>query len=304
MHVRQHASQLIVTTPAKLNLFLEVLAKRNDGFHEIETLMLPVALYDTLYFRDEPKGPITLQCEWRVGGQACPTESDQLPAADENLVTRAVELIRRDARVEHGASLRLVKRIPLAAGLAGGSSDAAAALAAANQAWSLGYSVERLTELASQLGSDVPFFLGAGPAICRGRGERIEPVAPFGPLHFVIVRPPVGLSTAAVYKACRPAATPLHAAALVAAAERGDVFEVGRRLHNRLQPAAASLTPWIDRLRKEFGAVDVIAHQLTGSGTAYFGLCRHRRHALRVAARLRQRSLGQAFAVPSHQTAS
>lgn len=295
-------SQIVITTPAKLNLFLEVLAKRSDGFHEIETLMAPVTLYDTLYFRDEPRGPITLQCEFAVDHQQ-PTGGDEsFPVGADNLVSRALELIRRESSCDRGATVRLVKRIPVAGGLAGGSSDAAAALVAANVGWRLGYSREHLAELASQLGSDIPFFLYGGPAICRGRGERIESLRRFSPLHFVIVRPAVGLSTAAVYRACRPADQPLDAQGLGAAINTGDLSRIGRLLHNRLQPAAESLTPWIERMKREFEQFDVVGHQMSGSGTSYFGLCRNARHARHVAGRLRSRGQGQVFAVRScHQ---
>ena len=122
-----------------------------------------------------------------------------MPEGPDNLVVRAVELVRRRAGVRRGAKLLLVKRIPAAAGLGGGSSDAAAALVAANEGWRLGRSRDELADWAAELGSDVPFFLAGGPAICRGRGERVEPVAGLGALDFVVVRPPEGLSTAAVY---------------------------------------------------------------------------------------------------------
>src|SRR5271156_1731329 len=196
MHVHRSTSGIEVLAPAKLNLFLEVLAKRSDGFHEIETLMVPVAWYDSLHFVSDPGGELSLDCE-QIARSAEP-----VPTGDDNLVLRAVKLLRDRSSVRQGARLRLVKRIPAASGLAGGSSDAAAALVAANLGWQLNWPREKLAPLAAELGSDVPFFLGQGPAICRGRGEIIEPVAGLGPLWFVVVRPPVGLSTPAVYKAC------------------------------------------------------------------------------------------------------
>jgi 4-diphosphocytidyl-2-C-methyl-D-erythritol kinase len=295
MHVLAQASHLTVTTPAKLNLFLEVLAKRNDGFHEIETLMVPVNLYDTLYFRDEPQGPVTLQCEFSV--DPADDAARCLPATPENLVVRAVELLRQESGCERGARMRLIKRIPIAAGLAGGSSDAAAALVAANLGWRLGYSREQLARFASQLGSDIPFFLAAQPAVCRGRGERIEPLPKLAPLHFVIVRPSAGLSTADVYRACRPAEHPVSVTTIQTAAEKGRLSELGRLLHNQLQPAARQLSPWIGRLEDEFARLDVVGHLMSGSGTSYFGLCRGARHARFVAGRLRARRVGRVFVV-------
>jgi 4-diphosphocytidyl-2-C-methyl-D-erythritol kinase len=195
--------------------------------------------------------------------------------------------------------LRLVKRIPAAAGLGGGSSDAAAALVAANEGWQLGRSHDELAEWAAELGSDVPFFLVGGPAVCRGRGERVAPVAGLGLLHFVVVRPPAGLSTAAVYGVCRAAAQPQAALPLIDALRRGDWQQAGRRLLNRLQPAAETLSPWVKRLEEEFSQLDFLGHGMSGSGTSYFGLCRHARHARRSARRLEANGVGSVFAVRS-----
>ncbi|MGD9644652.1 MAG: 4-(cytidine 5'-diphospho)-2-C-methyl-D-erythritol kinase [Pirellulales bacterium] len=289
---------VVIHAPAKLNLFLEILSKRSDGFHEIETLMCPINLYDTLVFRDEPKGSITFACEFAVD----PTRQGHAPKADvpsdaTNLVVRAVELLRRTFAVTRGAQLRLVKRIPSAAGLAGGSSDAAAALVAANVVWQLGRSAAELSELAAQLGSDVPFFLAGGAAVCRGRGEQVTRVPEFGELAAVVVRPPAGLATADVYRACRPAAEPQSAQQLLDAWSGGHPRAVAEGLCNRLQAAAESLSPWIQKLRQEFSRLNFDGHQMSGSGTSYFGLCRHLRQARALAAVLRGRGVGQVFAV-------
>lgn len=315
MHVRSTAAGLEVLAPAKLNLFLEVLGKRDDGFHEIETLMVPIALYDTLVFEDDPHGQISLTC-LAHGQHVAPTPAsvskragqadlaandapaaESLPGGADNLVVRAVELVRRRLGINRGARLRLAKRIPMAAGLAGGSSDAAAALVAANHVWRLGLSVDELAALAGELGSDIPFFLHRGPAVCRGRGEIIEPVARIGSLAFVVARPPVGLSTPAVYRACRPAQQPRRAAPLIDALRQGHLAMAARHLHNQLQAAAESLSPWIARLASEFARFDFLGHRMSGSGTSYFGWCRDARHARRVAACLRGRGVGQVYAV-------
>lgn len=311
MHVRRSADGVEVLTPAKLNLFLEVLARRPDGFHEIETLMAPIGRYDMVRLSPSADGRIILRIDdepIRASGPGIETgpssttfpstpSGEQLPTGDDNLVVRAVRLLRERARVSAGGVLRLTKRIPLAAGLAGGSSDAAAALVAANELWQLGWSRSRLAELAAELGSDVPFFLGRGPAVCRGRGERIEPLGSLGALHFVVVKPPAGLSTAAVYRACRPEDRPRGCAALVEALRRGCLARAGRLLHNTLQAAAVSLSPWIERLQQEFSRLPLLGHQMSGSGTSYFGLCQHALAARQIAARLRSRGWSNAWAV-------
>ena len=298
MQIHRSAVGLVAQAPAKLNLFFEVLGKRNDGYHEIQTLMVPVDLYDTLYFREDSSGRVELDCRQVPGiGGLGGYKLGDVPEGRENLVVRALELLRSRAGVRSGASLRLVKRIPAAAGLGGGSSDAAAALAVANRGWNLGWSQPALAELAAELGSDVPFFLADGPAICRGRGERVEPVAGLGALCFVVVRPPVGLATSAVYRACQVPTDPRSPDPLLRALSRGSLAAAGRLLSNRLQPAAEGLSPWIRRLREEMARLDLLGHQMSGSGTCYFGLCRHARHARRVAGRLQANGVGTVFAV-------
>ena len=300
MHIHRSAVDLAIQAPAKLNLFFEVLAKRGDGYHEIETLMWPVDLYDTLHFQEDPNGQLELRCR-RVFGASGPRGRGlhDVPDGPENLVLQAVELVRRRAGVRRGANLLLVKRIPAAAGLGGGSSDAAAALVAANEGWRLGRSRDELAHWAAELGSDVPFFLADGPAVCRGRGERITPVTGLGMLSFVVVRPPEGLATAEVYRACRPAAEPQTVGPLIRALQRGDWKQAGRRLLNRLQPAAERLSPSVERLQQEFSRLDVLGHGMSGSGTSYFGLCRHARHARRCAQRLEANGVGAVFVVRS-----
>jgi 4-diphosphocytidyl-2-C-methyl-D-erythritol kinase len=293
MYVRKLGSQTLIHAPAKLNLSLEVLFKRSDGFHEIETLMTAVSIFDTLQFTPTDTDDISLTCRW-ASGQADDSCGD-LPLGPDNIVWRAASLLRQRAGVSRGARLHLTKRIPAAAGLGGASSDAAATLVAGNIGWSLGWTRGQLAALAAELGSDIPFFLGTGAAICRGRGEQIESIA--SPrLHVVIVRPPVGLPTPAVYRNCRPSDTPRSIAPLARALADGQVAAAARLLNNRLEAAAEFLTPWIARLRSEFTRLDVLGHQMSGSGSSYFGICRHARHARQIAARLRSRGVGTVFA--------
>jgi 4-diphosphocytidyl-2-C-methyl-D-erythritol kinase len=309
MHVRASPAWLEVWAPAKLNLFLEVLAKRPDGFHEIVTLMCPIRLYDTLRFRPNDSGKTTFTCRSEnrrldaapsTNAAEVPKPSaEDLPLDQRNSVVRALELLKSHTGNALGAEVRLIKRIPIAAGLAGGSTDAAAALVAGNQGWKLGLNSDELRRLAAEIGSDIPFFLGSGAAVCTGRGERIEPLSGLGQLHFVLVYPPQGLSTAEVYRACRPAERPAELGLLVDSLRRGDLAAGGKQLQNRLEPAARALSPWVTRLREIFSDLDVLGHQMSGSGTSYFGLCRHAGHAARLANHLRSRRLGQVYAVGS-----
>jgi 4-diphosphocytidyl-2-C-methyl-D-erythritol kinase len=173
----------------------------------------------------------------------------------------------------------------------------------------LGWSDDRLTGLAAELGSDVPFFLSSAPAICRGRGEQVEAIAGIAPLHFVVVKPPAGLSTADVYRAADSLSaiesrqTSLHPpnrlGRLVAALQHRDLRNLGQWMGNQLEIAAATLSPWVERIRAVFAELDFVAHQLTGSGSAYFGICRHAQHARRLAAILKTRQLGLVFVTQS-----
>jgi 4-diphosphocytidyl-2-C-methyl-D-erythritol kinase len=306
MHVRRAGTSVEVLTPAKLNLFLEVLARRPDGYHEIETLMTAVAICDTLTFVPLENDALEFKCRWAFGLAAkanaahrLQRQSDdfgELPSGPDNLAWKAVMLIRDRSTTKGGARVSLVKRIPAAAGLGGASSDAAAALVAANLGWNLNWPRERLAELAAELGSDVPFFLGQpGSALCRGRGELIEPVRA-NRLQVAVVRPPVGLSTPEVYRRCRPASVPARAQDLRKALECGEAAGAARGLFNRLQAPAAELTPWIEHLEEEFARQDCLGHQMSGSGSSYFGICRSARHARRVASRLRARQAGTVYA--------
>ena len=184
MLFRWDKSSLIVHTPAKLNLFLEVLNKRPDGFHELETVMVMLGVYDSLRLTSIPHSaanatePAVTLCIFSVNS-ANPAfeQSRPLPQGADNLVVKAAELLRTHAGYEGGANIELWKRIPSEAGLAGGSSDAAATLAGLNRLWKLNLPNEELRRLAARLGSDVPFFLSPSrSALCRGRGEIIEPL--------------------------------------------------------------------------------------------------------------------------------
>ena len=307
MYVRRIAGGVEVLAPAKINLFLEVLARRDDGFHEIETLMVPVRLFDTLRFLNDETGDLNLRCQWAsgLGKQASPqrfTQSsiwERLPEGNDNVAMQAVELLRRRTGIQAGATLELTKRIPSAAGLGGGSSDAAAALIAANLVWDLGWSADQLSHLAAGIGSDVPFFLGADPALCTGRGERVHRLAGLGSLDLVVACPPEGLSTAQVYANCQPAERPREVGRLINALRSGDRRKLAEGMFNRLEGPAARLSRRIARLANEFAAVGCIAAQMSGSGSSYFGVCHHAGHARWTARRLRRNGYDRVYAVRS-----
>jgi 4-diphosphocytidyl-2-C-methyl-D-erythritol kinase len=274
--VEQQADHLQVWAPAKVNLYLEVLARRDDGYHDIATAMLTVCLYDTLAFQEEPSGTIVLQC-------TDPT----LSTGEENLITRAARLLRDYTQCGRGARIHLAKRIPMAAGLAGGSSDAAATLLALNRLWQLGLTTPELAALSAQLGSDIAFFFSPPAAWCTGRGEQVTPLSVGAPLWFVVVSPPVGLSTAAVYRALKVPERPRLGDDMRVALQQGDAVRIGRLLHNRLQEPAEGLCPALVTLRQRLAALQPAGHLLSGSGTSMFALCPNHHEARRIADRLR-----------------
>jgi 4-diphosphocytidyl-2-C-methyl-D-erythritol kinase len=310
MYFRSDDPPRMARVPAKLNLYLEITGQRGDGFHELETLMVPIRLADWLSFRatppanDDVPSPIELKVHSYPAVRP-PAQTGSVPIGSKNLVVRALEALRQRSGCRSGAQVELIKHIPLAAGLGGGSSDAAAALRLANRGWKLNWGQDRLAELGAELGSDVPFFLSSGAAMCRGRGERVERLPPMPTLYFVVVKPQGGLSASDVYRAydrlpesdrfegkCRLEAT------LPSSGRWGDL---GRWMRNRLESAASLLMPWIAKARTAFGELDFVGHQLSGSGSAYFGVCRHAQHARRLASILRTRQLGLVYATRSCQ---
>jgi 4-diphosphocytidyl-2-C-methyl-D-erythritol kinase len=300
-----------IRAPAKLNLFLDVLGRRGDGFHDLETLMVPIRLADQVSLTatsspsDSP-GEIGLDVRtcWPISS---PNRFPDVPAGAENLVVKSLKLFQERSGSPFGARVELVKRIPMAAGLGGGSSDAAAALRLANCAWQVNWNDAQLAELAAELGSDIPFFLAHGAAICRGRGERVERLPPLPPLYFVIVKPAEALGTGDVYGAHdsmadqKPPIARGQLNRLIANLYLGGWHDVGIWMHNRLQAAASLISPCVEKLRRVFAEFDFVAHQLTGSGSAYFGICRHAAHARRLASILRTRQLGLVYATRSCQ---
>jgi 4-diphosphocytidyl-2-C-methyl-D-erythritol kinase len=296
--------------PAKLNLFLDVLGRRTDGFHDLETLMVPICLADQVSLT--PTQSAAQPGEIHLDVHACwparaASQMPAVPTGPDNLIVKSLRLFQERSGSEFGAHVELVKRIPMAAGLGGGSSDAAAALRLANRAWHINWNDDQLNELAAELGSDIPFFLSHGAAICRGRGERVERLSPPATLYFVIVKPAVALGAGEVYSAhdslsgqtSRIVGGQLNR--LVANSSLGGLRDVGMWMHNGLQAAASILSPCVEKLHRAFAEFDFIAHQLTGSGSAYFGVCRHASHARRLASILRTRQLGLVYATRSCQ---
>ncbi len=263
---------VVLATPAKVNLHLEVLGKRPDGYHAIETLILAVDLFDTLEIRRSSQGDLTLECE-----------PPGLPTGPQNLVWKAADALRRATGTTDGAAIRLTKRIPHEAGLGGGSSDAAATLAALDRIWNLDRPREQLLPVAAEVGSDVGFFLSPTAAWCTGRGEVVEPTEVGGEFHLVLVKPAVGLSTATVYRKVVVPANPTDGTEAREAVRNGDPERLARSLFNRLQEPATQTEPVVGRVLQTLGGCRPLGCLMSGSGSACFAIARDPVDARRIA---------------------
>ncbi len=265
--------------PAKVNLYLRVVGRRPDGYHELETLFERIDLHDELTFEDHPS-ELHLSCS-----------DPSLACGADNLILTAARLLQQHTGTARGARIHLTKRIPIAAGLGGGSSDAAITLMGLNRLWNAGCSASQLLELAARLGSDVPFFLGDRPfAVGRGRGELIEPVMVTTVLHQVLVTPKTRLSTQEVFQGAQfslTASTP-SITILLHALRNGSLGELAKGLYNDLQPEAIRRCPVMTEIHASLRTHGCLAALASGSGPTVFGLCQDAAHAEAVAQALRR----------------
>ncbi len=255
-----------ISAPAKINLTLRVLGKRPDGYHELESVMQMLALADTLTIDDADE--LRFTC------------SDPALEGPENLVLRAAQLLKGCCAGTRGARIHLDKAIPVQAGLGGGSSDAAAALAALNEFWDIRLPLDELALLAARLGSDVPFFLDGPTAIVRGRGEQVTPVPRHGEVYCVLAKPSAGLSTPQVYAHLQAPPLPAHlpertaeTAAMLAALQTGDPRALAGALVNDLAAPAFGLLPDLSRVKARMLQQGCLGVILCGSGSALAGIC-------------------------------
>ncbi|MCX7970951.1 MAG: 4-(cytidine 5'-diphospho)-2-C-methyl-D-erythritol kinase [Negativicutes bacterium] len=266
---------------AKINLAIDIVGRRSDGYHEVRMVMQSLQLSDRLRF-------------WRRGDRRVVLRGRglrELGPIGDNLVCRAVRAVMARRPAAGGVEIELVKRIPPAAGLAGGSADAAAAIRGVDSLWQLGLSREEMMEIAAGIGSDVPFCLDGGTQLAEGRGERLTvlPSLPVQPI--VLVKPAAGLATADVYRRLNlPAAVRPDIERVVAAVGAGDWRAVASAMGNSLQPVSQELQPEIGRITGAIAAGgEAFAWLMSGSGPTVFALV----PSLAAGRRLRQRLRGQ-----------
>jgi len=264
--------RLTLYSPAKINLNLAVLRRLPDGYHEIFTTFQAIDLYDTLTFEKIPDGGIRIECE-----------NPEFPLGEENLLhrvfTRAQEFIPTKVNIK----ITVEKRIPIAAGLGGGSSNAAAAIIAVNRLYNMDLSEIQMSAWAAELGADVPFFLGHAQAEGRGRGNKITPVSFFGDYWLVVIKPPGGLAAGAVYRALDLALTKTAAPLSFSNCGDGnDFFAVAARADNDLAATAIRLCPEAGHALRFLVGLGSVTANVSGSGPCVFGMFKRRPNLLNI----------------------
>ena len=253
-------------TPAKLNLRLKVTGRRPDGYHDLVSLMVPVDVCDTLAFRPIPEN---VELVW---------EGLPVPVDEHNLVKRAAAAFLERIGGRGGISVQVTKNIPVAAGMGGGSSDAAATLLSLNRLWDKPLSPGALKDLALQLGADVPFFLEPRPSIARGVGEILEPVGQWPELWYVIVTPPFQVSTAWVYGNLRLGLTSDEYDRIKDWLGKESLV-ISQLLENDLEAVTSAKFPILDRIKKSLLNAGAEGALMTGSGPSVFGVFRSQKRA-------------------------
>ena len=264
--------------PAKINLMLDVLRRRDDGYHELETVMTMVDLADRLELTELAEDRVELV-----------SPSPAIPLDERNLAHQAARLVKERFGVTRGVRIALDKRVPVSAGLAGGSSDAAAVLRALNRMWRLGLKGEELEALGAELGSDVPYCVRGGTVLARGRGEILESLPSPPPCWVVLAKPPVSVSTADVFSRLNLEEIEDHPSAgrLIDALARRSFPDICRGLGNVLEHVTLRLHPEIRQIKacmEKMGADGVL---MSGSGPTVFGLVAREAKAIRIANGLR-----------------
>ncbi len=271
-----------IKAPAKLNIRLKVTGRRPDGYHELISIMVPIDLFDLLEFTVIPKG-IDLACD---GFQA--------PANGSNLAYRAARSFLSRTGLQKGISMRLTKNIPVAAGMGGGSSDAAATLLFLNELWSRPLSLPDLQELAVHLGADVPFFLCCRPCLAMGIGEILEPLERWPKSWYLIVTPPLKISTSWVYGNLKLKLTAGEYSYINNRLKK-EIFDISQILENDLEEVTSASFPVIETIKKALLHAGAEGAIMTGSGPSVFGVFSSYNQALSAKQYILSQNLGDVF---------
>ncbi|WP_203248953.1 4-(cytidine 5'-diphospho)-2-C-methyl-D-erythritol kinase [Sporosarcina beigongshangi] len=258
--------------PAKINLTLDVLHKRPDGFHEVEMIMTTVDLADRVWIRPTDNGRITIKTSERF-----------VPNDRKNLAYQAAELLQRQYGIKKGVEITLEKSIPVAAGLAGGSSDAAATLRGLNRLWNLGIGADELATLGSKIGSDVSFCVHGGTALAKGRGEIIKNLPAPPNCWVILAKPAISVSTADIYgNLDLSMVNHPRTSSMIEALEMGDYDKMCASVGNVLEGVTMDLHPQVVMLKEQMRKFGADAVLMSGSGPTVFGLVKHESRVPRI----------------------
>ncbi|MEX6013135.1 4-(cytidine 5'-diphospho)-2-C-methyl-D-erythritol kinase [Mammaliicoccus sciuri] len=260
------------TAPAKINLTLDTLYKREDGYHEVEMIMTTIDLNDRLTFECRDDGEIIIDVEHNF-----------VPSDHRNLAYKAAKLMQDRYNIKKGVKISLEKSIPISAGLAGGSSDAAATFRGLNELWGINESLETLSELASEIGSDISFCIYGKTALCQGRGEKITHLAKPPSAWVVIAKPDIGVSTPEIYGALDlENKDEVQTQACLKAIENNDYASMCQSLGNSLEKVTMQLYPEVEKLKNTMSNTGVDAALMSGSGPTIYGFVQKERQAKQV----------------------
>ncbi len=259
---------------AKINIGLDVLRRRADGYHEVKMIMQTVDIYDELVLERRKEPGIELRMD-----------NSELPSGGDNLICRAADLLFREKEITGGVNISLTKRIPIAAGMAGGSADAAAALRGLNELFDMGYSLKELQALGVGLGADIPYCLAGGTMLSEGIGEILTPLPAPPAAHLVIAKPDINVSTAFVYGNLHADRLAWHPDidGMIVALQKGDLDGITDRLGNVLETVTVKAHPVIEQIKellRKQGAENAL---MSGSGPTVFGIFKEKETAARAA---------------------
>ncbi len=287
-----------ILAPAKINLTLAIQNKRKDGFHDLYTVFERIGIFDTIELLSETTGIRIV------------TDSADIPSGPENIVYRAAELLKKTCGISRGVTIRIRKKIPVGAGMGGGSSDGAAVLIGLNRLWKLGLSKDRLIALGAKIGSDIPFFILERPfAVGKGRGEVLKPIDTKVKLWHCIVKPPFSISTKKAYAELdkkrksrhgRVPLTPPPADAKILPSLLQKGRPVGNRLFNDLELVAGKWVTEISNLKQRLIKLGAKVSLMSGSGSAVFGIFRSKKEAETAARSMRKDKRLKVFVVETY----
>lgn len=271
-------NKVSIDARAKINLTLDVLGKRPDGFHEVEMVMQTIELHDSVLLEE---GGTDLEVI---------TDHPLLKDGSTNIAYKAARMLIDRLKITKGLRISIKKRIPVAAGMAGGSTDAAAVLTGINELWNLGLKFEELAQFGAEIGSDVPFCIRGGTALATGRGEKISPLPEVPEMWILLAKPGIEVSTAEIYKHFRAEKVIQRpdSEAMICAIKSGEKSGIVNNLGNVLESVTLEKYPEVAKLKADMSRLGVVNPLMSGSGPSVFGFVETQRDAEKIAASLRQ----------------